>query len=87
MRLCAKHWDKLKESLPEGNWLLANVKVMERLPAKVDPALFMHDIRRLQEEIGEEGCPVCFTGEELLDEVIQEIKGGLFELNTSTWKW
>ncbi len=62
-----KHWDHLKAKTPEGTWLLGNTLLMQKILDKLGS-----DVYKMQEEIGS-GCPVCFVGEEFLEEVIQEI--------------
>ena len=62
-----KHWDHLKAKTPDGTWLVGNTLIMQRILDKLGS-----DVYKMQKEIGD-GCPVCFVGEELLEEVIQEI--------------
>ena len=69
MRFCMKHWNHLKANTPEGTWIMGTLLAMKKTLDKLGP-----DTYKMQEEIGSEGCPVCFMGgEEFLEKVIKEI--------------
>ncbi len=62
-----KHWIHLKASIPESHWLFGNTLVMKKILDKLGSEVY-----NMQKEIGD-GCPVCFMGDEIIEEVIQEI--------------
>jgi len=53
----------------KGN-MLVNLLIMENLPKHVTPGKYV-DLFELQAAIGDE-CPVCFTGEALLEEAVKQ---------------
>ncbi len=67
MRLCMPHWNHLKANTPENTWILGNTLIMKKVLDKLGSEVY-----NMQSEIGD-GCPVCFIGEEILEETIQEI--------------
>ena len=77
MKFCTKHWEHLKANTPKGTWLMGTLLAMKKILDKLG-----RDIYKAQEEVGSEGCPVCFMGgDEFLETVIKEInalppKGG-----------
>lgn len=67
-----KHWNHLKAKTPEGSWLMGDTLIMQRILDQLG-----RDVYEMQQEIGA-GCPVCFIdGDELLEKVIQEIRGNV----------
>ncbi len=68
MKLCMKHWNHLKANTPENTWLLGNLFIMQKVLDKLGSKVY-----NMQIEIGD-SCPVCFIGEEILEEAIQEIE-------------
>lgn len=62
------HWEHLKDNTPEDMWITGNVLMMQKTMEKIGSEVY-----NMQKEIGPNGCPVCFVGNELLEDVIKEI--------------
>lgn len=71
MRLCQKHWNKLRKELKDNNLIVANLMIMQYV---TEEKTEFNSIFELQNAVGKEGCPIdYFKKEEWIKRVKKEL--------------